>query len=92
MVVVVSNFRCMKPMSLVAVKFHVGFVCRLNAGALYILWLQIGQGPGGMQIHRAVHSAMQGLLATGVNLRVGRRNAVIMSVSTAGTSGLQLKS
>ncbi|XP_017290472.2 uncharacterized protein zgc:66455 [Kryptolebias marmoratus] len=56
---------------------------RLNAGALYILWLQIGQGPGGMQIHRAVHSAMQGLLATGVNLRVSRRNAIILSVSTA---------
>ncbi|XP_075320409.1 uncharacterized protein LOC142379160 [Odontesthes bonariensis] len=56
---------------------------RLNAGALYILWLQIGQGPGGVQIHRAVHSAMQGLLATGVNLRVNGMNAVIMSVSTA---------
>ncbi|XP_023189316.1 uncharacterized protein LOC102226733 [Xiphophorus maculatus] len=56
---------------------------RLNAGALYILWLQIGHGPGGVQIHRAVHSAMQGLLATGVNLRVNHRSAVIMSVSTA---------
>ncbi|XP_047220809.1 uncharacterized protein zgc:66455 isoform X2 [Girardinichthys multiradiatus] len=52
---------------------------RLNAGALYILWLQIGHGPGGVQIHRAVHSAMQGLLATSVN----HRTAVIMSVSTA---------
>ncbi|MED6282331.1 hypothetical protein CHARACLAT_030990, partial [Characodon lateralis] len=51
----------------------------LNAGALYILWLQIGHGPGGVQIHRAVHSAMQGLLATSVN----HRSAVIMSVSTA---------
>ncbi|KAM4750908.1 uncharacterized protein FYW61_005839 [Anableps anableps] len=56
---------------------------RLNAGALYILWLQIGHGSGGVRIHRAVHSAMQGLLATGVNLRVNHRNAVIMSVSTA---------
>ncbi|XP_008416175.1 uncharacterized protein LOC103469901 isoform X1 [Poecilia reticulata] len=56
---------------------------RLNAGALYILWLQLGHGPGGMQIHRAVHSAMQGLLATGANLRVNHRSAVIMSVSTA---------
>ncbi|MEQ2201952.1 hypothetical protein XENOCAPTIV_021260, partial [Xenoophorus captivus] len=54
----------------------------LNAGALYILWLQIGHGPGGVQIHRAVHSAMQGLLATSVN----HRSAVIMSVSTAGCS------
>uniref|UniRef100_A0A3Q2NR28 Uncharacterized LOC105931267 n=1 Tax=Fundulus heteroclitus TaxID=8078 RepID=A0A3Q2NR28_FUNHE len=56
---------------------------RLNAGALYILWLQIEHGPGGVQIHRAVHSAMQGLLATGINLRVNHKNAVIMSVSTA---------
>uniref|UniRef100_A0A8C7ZZG7 EGF-like domain-containing protein n=1 Tax=Oryzias sinensis TaxID=183150 RepID=A0A8C7ZZG7_9TELE len=56
---------------------------RLNAGALYILWLQIGQGPGGGQVHRAVHSAMQGLLSSGVNLRVNRKNAIIMSVSTA---------
>lgn len=70
---------------------HVDSVCRLNAGALYILWLQIGHGPGGVPIHRAVHSAMQGLLATGVNLRVNQRNAVIMSVSTAGImSGLHL--
>ncbi|RVE76517.1 hypothetical protein OJAV_G00008810 [Oryzias javanicus] len=56
---------------------------RLNAGALYILWLQIGQGPGDGQVHRAVHSAMQGLLSSGVNLRVNRKNAIIMSVSTA---------
>ncbi|XP_041837753.1 uncharacterized protein zgc:66455 [Melanotaenia boesemani] len=56
---------------------------RLNAGALYILWLQIGQEPGGVHVHRAVHSAMQGLLATGISLRVHRRNAVVMSVSTA---------
>jgi len=69
--------------------YILGFGCRLNAGALYILWLQIGQGPGGVQIHRAVHSAMQGLLATGVNLRVNGMNAVIMSVSTAGTVGLE---
>ncbi|KAF7213213.1 uncharacterized protein zgc:66455 isoform X1 [Nothobranchius furzeri] len=56
---------------------------RLNAGALYILWLKIGQGPGGVQIHRAVHSAMQGLLTPGVSLQASDKNAVIMSVSTA---------
>uniref|UniRef100_A0A8C6PY82 Uncharacterized LOC107382281 n=1 Tax=Nothobranchius furzeri TaxID=105023 RepID=A0A8C6PY82_NOTFU len=59
------------------------FVFRLNAGALYILWLKIGQGPGGVQIHRAVHSAMQGLLTPGVSLQASDKNAVIMSVSTA---------
>ncbi|CAG5947544.1 uncharacterized protein ACNS7B_012230 isoform 2-T2 [Menidia menidia] len=52
---------------------------RLNAGALYILWLQIGQGSGGVGIQMAVKSAMQGLL----NLRATFRNAAIISVSSA---------
>ncbi|XP_028254501.1 uncharacterized protein LOC114430732 [Parambassis ranga] len=56
---------------------------RLNAGVLYILWLQIGQGPGGLHVHRILHSAIQGLIATGVGLRGNYRKAVIMSVSTA---------
>ncbi|XP_040893173.1 uncharacterized protein zgc:66455 [Toxotes jaculatrix] len=56
---------------------------RLNAGVLYILWLQIGQGPRSQQAHKAVHSAMQGLIATGVGLRGTHRKAVIISVSTA---------
>ncbi|XP_029380042.1 uncharacterized protein LOC115057210 [Echeneis naucrates] len=56
---------------------------RLNAGALYILWLQIGPGPGSSQVHRAVHAAMQGLIATSVGLRGIHRKAVIISVSTA---------
>uniref|UniRef100_A0A3B5ANF6 CUB domain-containing protein n=1 Tax=Stegastes partitus TaxID=144197 RepID=A0A3B5ANF6_9TELE len=43
------------------------FVCRLNAGLLYILWLQIGQEPGGLQVHRVIHSALQGLIAADVN-------------------------
>uniref|UniRef100_A0A3Q3AQV3 CUB domain-containing protein n=1 Tax=Kryptolebias marmoratus TaxID=37003 RepID=A0A3Q3AQV3_KRYMA len=73
----------------VTVKVHVGFVCRLNAGALYILWLQIGQGPGGMQIHRAVHSAMQGLLATGVNLRVSHQRLCVC-VTDVNECGTQL--
>ncbi|XP_013888359.1 uncharacterized protein zgc:66455 [Austrofundulus limnaeus] len=67
---------------------------RLNTGVLYILWLQIGQGPRGVQIHRAVHSAMQGLLTMDVNLRVSRRNVVVMSVSTTDVNecGTQLSS
>ncbi|GLD68156.1 uncharacterized protein AKAME5_001946900 [Lates japonicus] len=56
---------------------------RLSAGVLYILWLQMGQGSGSQQVHRAVHSAMQGLVATGVGLRGIHRKAVILSVSTA---------
>uniref|UniRef100_A0A3B4V1J4 CUB domain-containing protein n=1 Tax=Seriola dumerili TaxID=41447 RepID=A0A3B4V1J4_SERDU len=56
---------------------------RLNAGVLYILWLQIGQGPGSQQVHRAVHAAMQGLIATSVGLRGTHSKAVIVSVSTA---------
>ncbi|XP_018530589.2 LOW QUALITY PROTEIN: uncharacterized protein zgc:66455 [Lates calcarifer] len=56
---------------------------RLSAGVLYILWLQMGQGSGSQQVHRAVHSAMQGLVATSVGLRGLHRKAVILSVSTA---------
>ncbi|KAM7419883.1 hypothetical protein PAMA_016809 [Pampus argenteus] len=54
---------------------------RLSAGALYILWLQIGQGPGSPRVHRTVHSALRDLIAT--NLRGQRENAVIISLSTA---------
>uniref|UniRef100_A0AAQ5ZEU7 EGF-like domain-containing protein n=1 Tax=Amphiprion ocellaris TaxID=80972 RepID=A0AAQ5ZEU7_AMPOC len=56
---------------------------RLNAGVLYILWLQIGQEPGGLQVHRVIHSALQNLIAAGVGLRGNHRKAVILSVSTA---------
>ncbi|XP_044045403.1 uncharacterized protein zgc:66455 isoform X2 [Siniperca chuatsi] len=54
---------------------------RLHAGVLYILWLQIGHGLGGPQVHRAVHSALQDLIAT--SIRVNHGKAVIASVSTA---------
>nr|XP_046231776.1 uncharacterized protein zgc:66455 isoform X2 [Scatophagus argus] len=54
---------------------------RLTVGVLYILWLHIGQGPGGPQIHRAVHAALQGLIATDIGGNA--RKAVIASVSTA---------
>ncbi len=60
-------------------------VCRLSAGVLYILWLQIKQRPGGLQVHRAVHSALQGLIATDVSVRGTQGRAVITSLSTAGT-------
>uniref|UniRef100_A0A3B4GSC0 CUB domain-containing protein n=1 Tax=Pundamilia nyererei TaxID=303518 RepID=A0A3B4GSC0_9CICH len=39
-----------------------GFVHRLHAGVLYILWLQVRQGPRGMHVHRSIHSALQGLI------------------------------
>ncbi|KAF3852687.1 hypothetical protein F7725_006042 [Dissostichus mawsoni] len=56
---------------------------RLSAGALFIVWLQLDQGPGGLQVHRTLHSALQGLLSTHVGVRGNRRKAVILSVSTA---------
>ncbi|XP_029291781.1 uncharacterized protein LOC115010987 isoform X2 [Cottoperca gobio] len=56
---------------------------RLSAGVLYILWLQIGQGPGGLQVHRTVHAALQGLIATRIGGRENRKKAMILSVSTA---------
>lgn len=61
---------------------------RLSAGALYILWLHMGQGPGGPQVHRAVHSALQGLIAADVDTRGGHSRAVVMSVSTTGKAEL----
>ncbi|XP_063740402.1 uncharacterized protein zgc:66455 isoform X1 [Eleginops maclovinus] len=56
---------------------------RLSAGALYILWLQLDQGPRGLQVHMTVHSALQGLMSTHVGVRGNSRKAVILSVSTA---------
>uniref|UniRef100_A0A7N6F9Y8 CUB domain-containing protein n=2 Tax=Anabas testudineus TaxID=64144 RepID=A0A7N6F9Y8_ANATE len=56
---------------------------RLNAGVLYILWLQIRQEPGTLQVHRSVHSTLQGLISTSIYLRENHGKAVVMSVSTA---------
>ncbi|XP_059195271.1 uncharacterized protein zgc:66455 isoform X3 [Centropristis striata] len=54
---------------------------RLSTGVLYILWLQIGQGPGGLQVHRAVHAALQDLIEAG--LTENHEKGVVLSVSTA---------
>ncbi|XP_078126795.1 uncharacterized protein LOC144530909 [Sander vitreus] len=54
---------------------------RLRAGGLYIIWLQIGQGPEYLQVHQTVHSNLHGLSATAVG--VGQWEAVISSVSIA---------
>ncbi|XP_010787372.1 uncharacterized protein isoform X2 [Notothenia coriiceps] len=56
---------------------------RLSAGALFIVWLQLDQGPGGLQVHRTLHSALQGLISTHVGVGGNGRKAVILSVSTA---------
>ncbi|KAL3066376.1 hypothetical protein OYC64_016349 [Pagothenia borchgrevinki] len=56
---------------------------RLSAGALFIVWLQLDQGPGGLQVHRTLHSALQGLISTHVGVRGNGRKALILSVSTA---------
>uniref|UniRef100_A0A668RUF4 CUB domain-containing protein n=1 Tax=Oreochromis aureus TaxID=47969 RepID=A0A668RUF4_OREAU len=46
---------------------QLAMMTELHAGVLYILWLQVRQGPRGMHVHRAIHSALQGLIATDVN-------------------------
>lgn len=61
-----------------------GFVHRLHAGVLYILWLQVRQGPRGMHVHRGIHSALQGLIEVDASGKGNLRKAIIMYVSTAG--------
>ncbi|KAK9540807.1 hypothetical protein VZT92_003233 [Zoarces viviparus] len=56
---------------------------RLSTGVLYILWLQIGQEPEGLQVHKVVHSRLQGLIATRINVSENHRKAVLISVSIA---------
>ncbi|XP_042084037.1 uncharacterized protein zgc:66455 isoform X5 [Haplochromis burtoni] len=56
---------------------------RLHAGVLYILWLQVRQGPRGMHVHRGIHSALQGLIEVDASGKGNLRKAIIMSVSTA---------
>ncbi|XP_045905327.1 uncharacterized protein zgc:66455 isoform X1 [Micropterus dolomieu] len=62
---------------------------RLSAGVLYILWLQIGQGPGGPHVHRAVHSELQGLISRDISVGGNNKHAVITSVSTADVNECQ---
>ncbi|CAL8333325.1 unnamed protein product [Merluccius merluccius] len=57
--------------------------CRLSAGVLYILWLQISEGATGPHIHTTVHAALQELIETSVKLQDSQGHAVIVSVSTA---------
>lgn len=61
---------------------------RLSGGVLYILWLHVGQSSGGQQVHRAVHSTLQELIAADVDSGGRHSRAVIMSLSTAGTGEL----
>lgn len=61
---------------------------RLSGGVLYILWLHVEQSSGGQQVHRAVHSTLQELIAANVDSRGHHSRAVIMSLSTAGTGEL----
>lgn len=65
------------------VTAHFAAAFRLSGGVLYILWLHVGQSSGG-QVHRAVHSALQELIAADVDSRGRHSKAVIMSLSTAG--------
>ncbi|XP_058496195.1 uncharacterized protein zgc:66455 [Solea solea] len=54
---------------------------KLNAGLLYILWLQIGPGSGGPQVHSIVDAAIQSLNATDVGGVIHKR-VVIVSTHT----------
>ncbi|KAM8879993.1 uncharacterized protein AB9W97_015060 isoform 2-T2 [Spinachia spinachia] len=56
---------------------------RLSKGLLYILWLQIGQKPGGAPVQEAVRSRLEGLIATEIDLGESRATAVLVSVSIA---------
>lgn len=59
-------------------------VCRLDAGGLYIFWLQT-QNSEGQQLYRAIYTGIQGLVTAELNLKGIHKRAVIISVSTAGT-------
>ncbi|KAK7929754.1 hypothetical protein WMY93_006149 [Mugilogobius chulae] len=56
---------------------------RLNAGVLFILWLQMGQRTSGHYAHEAVHSSLLRLIGSGLGLRPNQDDSVIMSLSTA---------
>uniref|UniRef100_A0A8C5CZP4 CUB domain-containing protein n=1 Tax=Gouania willdenowi TaxID=441366 RepID=A0A8C5CZP4_GOUWI len=68
-----------QPLFCVCVRVRVR-VCRLQSGVLYILWLQVKPPPGGSQVHRDVHSALQTLVTNAAALE---GKAAIVSVSTA---------
>ncbi|KAM3623233.1 uncharacterized protein V6R79_008820 [Siganus canaliculatus] len=56
---------------------------RLSAGVLYILWLQVGQGPGDLHVHREVHSALESLKTMHIGAGGGPRRAAVAHVSMA---------
>lgn len=56
---------------------------RLNAGVLFILWLQIGQRTSSHHAHGVVHSSLQQLIGSSLGLRGKHGDAAIMSLSTA---------
>ncbi|XP_055763489.1 uncharacterized protein LOC129839844 isoform X2 [Salvelinus fontinalis] len=56
---------------------------RLSAGVLYILWLYIGGGPEGVNVHTTLHLALQELLERVVSPRGSSTQGVIVSVSTS---------
>lgn len=62
-----------------------GHVCRLQKGVLYILWLQIAHGPDSLRDRKIARSEMEGLVDLGVRFRGNHNEAVMMSVSAAGT-------
>lgn len=56
---------------------------RLNAGVLFILWLQMGQRSGAHHTHQAVHSSLLSLIGSRLGFRPNQEDSVIMSLSTA---------
>uniref|UniRef100_A0A3B4AS76 CUB domain-containing protein n=1 Tax=Periophthalmus magnuspinnatus TaxID=409849 RepID=A0A3B4AS76_9GOBI len=58
-------------------------VCRLNAGVLFILWLQMGQRTSEHRTHEVVHSDLLKLIGSRLGLKPTQEDSVIMSLSTA---------
>lgn len=56
---------------------------RLNAGVLFILWLQMGQRSGAHHTHEVVHSSLQSLIESRLGLGPNQEDWAIMSLSTA---------
>ncbi|XP_055013881.1 uncharacterized protein zgc:66455 isoform X2 [Boleophthalmus pectinirostris] len=56
---------------------------RLNAGVLFILWLQMGPRTSGHHAHEEVHSDLLKLIGSRLGLKPTQEDSVVMSLSTA---------
>ncbi|XP_041959543.1 uncharacterized protein zgc:66455 isoform X1 [Alosa sapidissima] len=56
---------------------------RLSSGALFLLWLHFGEGQDGVQSHRVLHAAAQGLRGRSLLPQEGGTEGVVAYVSIA---------